>query len=520
MIELITALQNPRCYPHPVTTVRLIETHISWILLTGDFAYKVKKPLALDFLDFSTLEKRHDYCREELRLNRRLAPQLYLDVVPIVGPPGEPRVGGSGAPVEYALKMREFPQEALLSNRLGQGQVEPRHIEAIADALVTFHERAAAATPDSEFGSAATLLQAAWDNFTAIERLLAGNGMHLRIGALRRWTHDRHGRLLASFRARRDQARIRECHGDLHSGNIALIGDTPAIFDCIEFNAAFRWIDVMSEVAFIVMDLAARGRADFAFRLLNRYLEGTGDYAGLQVLRYYLVYRAMVRAKIDCIRARQPGLSETESARQWQDFVTRVSLAERFASEGERLLAITCGLSGSGKSTAALHAAERAGMVRIRSDVERKRLFGLRPGDSSHSPLDSGIYAPGSGERVYDRLAQHARDAIEAGFGVIVDAAFLRRDARRRFRQLAQTAGARFAIIDCRAAPGELEARIEARARLGVDPSEANLDVLARQRQVIEPLDEGERSEAIEIDVRAPESLARLVRELRVARPG
>ena len=516
MNELIAALQNPRCYPHPVASVRLIETHISWILLTGDFAYKVKKPLKLDFLDFSTLEKRRHYCLQELRLNRRLAPQLYLDVVPIVGSAGAPRLEASGEPVEYALKMREFPQEALLSNRLAQGQVAPRHIDAIADALVTFHERAAAA-PDAQFGSAAALLQAAWDNFSAIDRLLTGNGMHLRISALRRWTHDRHGRLLASFCARR--ARIRECHGDLHSGNIALIEDAPAIFDCIEFNAAFRWIDVMSEIGFIVMDLAARGRTDFAYRLLNRYLESSGDYSGLQVLRYYLVYRAMVRAKIDCIRARQPGLAESESTREWQDFVARVSLAERFATEDQRVLAITYGLSGSGKSSAALHAAERLGMVRIRSDVERKRLFGLHAGDSSHSAVEGGIYAAGASARVYERLARHARDAIEAGFGVIVDAAFLRRSAREPFRQLARALGARFAIIHCQATPDELEVRIEARAKLAVDPSEANLDVLERQRQVIEPLDESERSDAIEVDVLAPQTLAHLVRALRLARP-
>jgi aminoglycoside phosphotransferase family enzyme/predicted kinase len=520
MSALIAALQNPRCYPHPVASVRLIETHISWVLLTGEFAYKVKKPVTLDFLDFGTLDKRHACCLEELRLNRRLAPELYLDVVPIAGPADEPRVAGAGDPIEFALRMREFPQAALLSNRLAHGEVAPRHVEAIADALARFHECTAAAAPDAVFGSAATLLQACLDNFAAVERLLAGNGMHLRIGTLRRWTHDRHARLIARFSDRRSRGRIRDCHGDLHSGNVALIDDAPAIFDCIEFNAAFRWIDVMSELAFIVMDLAARGRTDFAYRLLNRYLEHSGDYAGLHVLRYYLVYRAMVRAKIDCIRARQPDLPASEGARVWQDFVARVSLAERFATGEQRLLAITHGLSGSGKSSAALHAAERLGFVRIRSDVERKRLFGLRAGEPSHSALAGGIYTAGASERVYDRLSEHACAAVEGGFGVIVDAAFLQRDARMRFRELARSLGARFAVIDCRAGPGALEARIEARARLGADPSEADLAVLERQRQVIEPLDASERPDAIEIDVEAPVTLARMVRTLGAAEPG
>src|SRR5262245_29924304 len=262
MSDIITALHDPRCYPHPVTTVRVIETHISWVLLTGAFAYKIKKPVTLDFLDFSTLERRRDYCVQELYLNRRLAPQLYLDVVPIAGSASDPRIGGSGAAIEYALKMREFPQENLLADRLSREQVSARHIDAIAATLVRFHDQAAAAQPDGEFGSPATLLQSALDNFSAIERLLSGNGMHLRISALKRWTQQEHARLSATFADRRNRAHIRECHGDLHSGNIALVDDAPAIFDCIEFNAAFRWIDVMNEIAFIVMDLEARGRAD------------------------------------------------------------------------------------------------------------------------------------------------------------------------------------------------------------------------------------------------------------------
>jgi aminoglycoside phosphotransferase family enzyme/predicted kinase len=497
-----------------VTAVRVIETHISWVLLTGPYAYKIKKPVKLDFLDFSTLERRREYCLQELRLNRRLAPQLYLDVVPITGSSIEPRMDGTGTAIEYALRMREFPQEDLLVNRLAQGQVEARHVDAIADALVTFHERAATADPSAEFGRAASLSQEALDNFAAIERLLTGNGMHLRISALKRWTQDRHAQLLAVFGERRDRARIRECHGDLHTGNIALVDDAPAIFDCIEFNAAFRWIDVMSEIAFIAMDLVARGRTDFAYRLLNRYLEGSGDHAGLQVLRYYLVYRAMVRAKIDCIRARQPDLPPSAGTREWQDFIARVALAERFARQQPRLLAITFGPSGSGKSTAALYAAEHAEMIRIRSDVERKRLFGLKAGDSSHSALDAGIYSAAASAQVYDRIAFLARDAIEAGFAVIVDAAFLQRDSRRRFRQLATSMGAQFAILDCRAAPAELSARIEARQRAGSDPSEATRAVLERQQRTIEPLDAAESATAVAVDIADSGALTSMAQQL------
>ena len=518
MNDMIVALQDPRCYPHPVTALRLIETHISWVFLTGGFAYKIKKPLKLDFLDFSTLERRREYCVQELHLNRRLAPQIYLGVVPITGSADAPKIDGSGEAFEYALKMREFPQESLLTNKLAQGEVSPPHIDAISDTLVSFHERASSADAQGRFATDAMVLAVALDNFAAIERLLTGNGMHLRITALKRWTHERHARLLDAFADRRNRGRIRECHGDLHSGNIALIDDAPAIFDCIEFNADFRWIDVMSEIAFLVMDLAARGRTDFAYRLLNRYLEASGDYAGLPVLAYYLVYRAMVRAKIDCIRARQPDLPREAGAREWQDFIARIALAEGYARQQPRLLAITCGLSGSGKSTAALHAASRSAMIRIRSDVERKRLFGLRAGDASHSNLDSGIYATGASTRVYERLAALAQDAIEAGFAVIVDAAFLRREVRSRFRNLATSLGARFMIIKCSASSDTLRARIDARRVSGNDPSEASLEVLERQQRIFETLDDTEHPAALEVDVADPSSLAHMLRALDTGR--
>lgn len=511
MADLIAALQDPRRFPHPVNAVRIIETHISWVLLTGAFAYKIKKPVKLDFADFSTLERRRDYCFRELQLNRRLARELYLDVVPITGSAADPQVGGAGEAIEYAVRMREFAQHDLLADRIARGAVAPEQIDALADILAAFHERAAVAAPDSRFGAAGALLQAALDNFTAIERLLSGNGMHLRIGALKRFTQQCHARLANVFAERRERGRIRECHGDLHSGNIALMDDAPVIFDCIEFNESFRWIDVIDEVAFLVMDLAARGRSDFGFRCLDRYLAAGGDYHGLALLRYYLVYRAMVRAKIDCIRARQPGIAPDAGTREWQDFLARIVLAERFAARGPRLLAITFGLAGSGKSTAALCAVERLGMIRLRSDVERKRLHGLRPDAASHSALDGGIYAPGTSAQVYDRLARLATGAIEAGFAVIVDAAFLTRDTRRRFRQLAASTGARFAIVHCRASDAVLASRIEQRQRAGRDASEAGMEVLRAQQHAIEALDESEAAVAVEVDGADAQALERMV---------
>jgi aminoglycoside phosphotransferase family enzyme len=514
MLSLLQALHEPRCYPHAVGTVRLIETHISWVLLTGAYAYKLKKPVALGFVDFSTLELRRHYCAEELRLNRRLAPQLYIEVVPITGSVEDPVVGGRGTPIEYALKMREFEQDDLLAHRLSQGLLLAQHIDAIADTCVSFHARTASADPSAQFGTADALLAAALDNFQDIHRQLSGNGMRLRLAALRRWTQEEHARQRAHFAKRKDAERIRECHGDLHLGNIALVDGQPVIFDCIEFNADFRWIDVMNEMAFVAMDLAARTRPDFAFRLLNRYLEGSGDYEGLRVLRFYLVYRALVRAKIDCIRARQPDLPQGADTQEWQDFVARVQLAENFAQPGRRLLAITFGLSGSGKTLASQHALEQVQAIRVRSDVERKRLFELQPSESSDSSIDSGIYSAQASHRTYTRLAETATICIKAGFPVIVDAAFLRRETRQRFRALAAALAARFVIISCSASARELQARIERRHRANEDASEANLEVLRHQQRSVEGLDDTERMAAISVDTGDPCTMQRMIQAL------
>ncbi|MCC6531769.1 MAG: AAA family ATPase [Burkholderiales bacterium] len=520
MSALPQALLDPRSYPHPVASMRLVETHISWLLLTGSFAYKLKKPVKLDFLDFTSLEQRRHYCLEELRLNRRFAPRLYLDVVAITGSVHAPRVGGSGEPIDYAVKMREFAQEDLLDRCLARAALLPRHVDALADTCARLHANAAIAADDSDYGAAATLLPPALDNFRSIESLLSGNGVHLRIAALKRWTESQHGRLAPVFAARKQHGRIRECHGDLHLGNITLIDDEPTLFDCIEFNPAFRWIDVMNEMAFTVMDFAARGRADFGQRLLSRYLEASGDYAGLAVLPFYLVYRALVRAKVACIRARQSGQTAAQSTRDWQEFLHRIALAEGYAGPARPFLAITCGLSGSGKTYVSQSVLEATGAIRVRSDVERKRLCGLDACDDSSSALGEGIYSSETTERTFGHLAGLARTIVESGYPVIVDAAFIRRERRVPFQRLAETLGVPFAIIHCTAADEVLTARIEQRRAGGEDASEADLDVLRAQQAMAQPPDASEHAVTIAVDSADPASVRSLAERLAGLRTG
>lgn len=507
MSTLADALRDPACYPHPVNRIELIETHISWLLLTGPYAYKLKKPVGLGFVDFTTLARRRHFCDEELRLNRRLAPDLYLDVVPITGTPQAPRIGGDGEAIEYAVRMRQFAQEDLLDRRLAEGRLDPRHVDEIADTAAGFHHAAPAAPVEAAWGTPPTVLAPALENFAQIEQRLSGNGVHLRLAALRRWTLAEHARLAETFSARRAAGCVRECHGDMHLGNMALVDGRPVVFDCIEFNPDLRWIDVASECAFTVMDFAARRHAGLGWRFLNRYLEGTGDYDAVAVLHWYLVYRAMVRAKVDCIRARAPDVAADRAAEQWQDFLERLALAERCAAPRRPVLAITCGPSGSGKTHATQHVLERCGAIRIRSDIERKRIHGYAGSAQTGSAPGGGIYGPEATRRTFDRLGGIATELLAARQCVLVDATFLTRESRRTFRAIAQAAGARFVIVCCHAPAEVARRRIDARRRAGIDASEANHGIYARQQQAWEPFAPDECDAVIDVDTCAQGAL-------------
>ncbi len=513
MSALVQALLDPRCYPHPVDSVRRIETHISWLLLTGRYAYKIKKPLTLDFLDFGSLDRRLHYCCEELRLNKRFAPKIYLDVVPITGDERGPRVEGAGEAFEYAVKMREFEQDSLLDRRLEAGSLGGDEIDALGDTCARIHAAASPVPAGASFGEPSMLLAPALDNFATIERLLVRDRLRTEIAGLRRWTESEHARLTREFAARKAHGRIRECHGDLHLGNIALIDGAPMLFDCIEFNEAFRWIDVINEIAFTVMDLHARGRPELGWRLLNRYLEASGDYAGVKVLCFYLVYRALVRAKIDCIRAAQTDSASAGDA-QWRDFERRVALGQRFARGHRPFLAITCGVSGSGKTHASALALERTGAIRVRSDVERKRLANMAPTARSGSAVAAGIYGRQASDRTFSRLAELARTIIEAGHAVIVDATFIERERREPFRALAAALNVPFLVLHCRAPQEVLSQRILRRLAAGADASEADLAVLRAQQQRQQPVQPAECNELIEVDSDSPVSLAAMVDRL------
>jgi hypothetical protein len=500
--RLVEALRDPARYPHPAGRVELIETHISWVLLAGDFAYKLKKPVDLGFLDFSTLAARSHFCEEELRLNRRTAPELYLEVVPIGGTPEDPRLGAAPA-IDYAVKMRRFEQDALLDRVAKRGALTASHVDALASAVADFHGRIEHAPPGSDWGSPERVVEFAEQNFEQVEPLAEAPADLEHLESLRTWTDHEFTVRREILLERKRAGFVREGHGDLHLGNIALIDGRPVAFDCIEFNPSLRWIDVASEVAFLVMDLLDHRLARLAWRCLNRYLEATGDYEGLAVLRFYLVYRAMVRAKVACIRAAQSGLDAAARARVAAEYRGYFALARRLAESERPAIVLMHGLSGSGKTTVAQSLVESLGAIRARSDVERKRIHGLGALDRTHQALDAGLYGPEATRKTYDRLAAVARIAADAGFPLIVDAAFLRRGDRDAFRDLARELDVPFAIATCEASEAALRARVAARERAGADASEASTAVLERQLATQEPLGEEEQSAAVVFDTEA-----------------
>lgn len=487
---LVTQLRRPAAFPHPVAQVDCIETHISWVLLAGDYAYKLKKPLDLGFLDFSTAALRQAACLDEVRLNRRTAPQLYLDVVTVNGPAEAPTIGGDGEVLEYAVRMRRFDQAALFANLLAAGRLTPALIDAVARHVADFHAAAAVADGAAGFGTAAAVHFPVRQNFDQIRVRIADAPLRARLEQLAQWSELEFARLAPIFERRLAGGRVRECHGDLHLGNLVLLDGAPHLFDAIEFSASLRWIDVIADVAFLVMDLEARERRDLANRFLNAYLERTGDYDGLHVLAYYLAYRAMVRAKVAAIRLAQvEGDERVECAAQLE---TYVALAERYVRPARAALLIACGVSGSGKTRASLTLVEARGVIRVRSDVERKRLFGLAPEARSASGLDAGLYDAEAGRRTYERLAGLAATGLAAARVVLVDATFLKRAQRDAFRHLAAEHGVPFVILAFEAPAAVLRERVRRRAEKAADASEADVAVLDAQLAAREPLADDE----------------------------
>ena len=485
--RLVAGLLRPEAYPHPTGDIRLVETHISWVFLTGPFVYKVKKPCSLGFLDFSTLERRRQFCHEEVRVSGRFAPELYLGAVPITGSLDAPRVEGSGTPREWAVKLVQFDEADRLDAVFEAGRLTAADCEALGAEIARVHGRLAVADPAAGFGSAASVLDAVAINLDQL-RGLRPDAVP-RIDRIAAWLHDRLTAAADTIAARTAAGRIRECHGDLHLANIVLHDGRMMAFDAIEFSPGLRWIDVANDVAFLAMDLRVRGRPDLAAHVETAWIEAADDHAALAVLPIYEVYRAVVRADVAALRGAGPDATPANAAAVRGETDRYLDVAERLMEGREPVLFVTSGISGSGKTTLATRLVAAVGAVRIRSDVERKRLAGMaaidRPADAATT---AALYEEAMSRRVYERLATLALTVLGAGRSVVVDAACNARWQRDVLAAAARDAGVELVWLDFAMPAETVIDRVTRRAAAGTDASDASAAVVREQIAAREPI--------------------------------
>jgi aminoglycoside phosphotransferase family enzyme/predicted kinase len=485
-------------FPHPVTDFQLIETHISWVILTGDFAYKIKKPVDLGFLDFRELARRQHYCTEELSLNRRYTPEIYLDVVPVTGTEEVPQIDGAGPVLDYAVKMQQFATANLLGSVSKAGDLNAPLVRSIAAELAKSHRNFPSIHTATD--NPAAMQAAMFQNFDQVREYAIDDSAIAQLDSLEEWTRTHIARSLPLMTQRLQQGNIKDLHGDLHLNNMVLLDGKVRFFDCIEFNEHFRVMDTIAEIAFVAMDMANRGES--AQQVLNDYFEYRGDYAGLPLLNLYRVYFAMVRAKVNLMREPTSN-SEVQATAAYQNFKRFVKLAMSYTKDEPPFIALMHGVSGSGKSTIAAQVAERFGAIRLRSDVERKRLFGLSPDDSSEA-IEADIYTKAASKNTFEQLAVLCRGVVEAGLPCIVDATFLEQSGRKPFIELAENLNVAVIIIDCIASANTLATRLQYRTQHANDASEADIEIMQKQLSTAEAFSANEIQYVLTIDTEKP----------------
>jgi len=511
----LAGLLNPQAYPHSVRDIVLVETHLSWVLLTGEIAYKIKRPVRYPFADMRSQECRAFLCQEEVRLNRRFAPELYLGTSRICRDGATARMDGTGEPIETAVRMRQFDRADELDRLLEDDRVDPEELTRFGEALADIHTTMPVARDTEPWGRADTVtnllrrnleecLDAVQGLETGFDAAAARTSLGARLEAARGWLNER-----------RSAGHVRECHGDLHAGNIVRLAGRLTPFDCIEFEPGFRWIDVADEIAFVIADIEARGRPMHAHAFFNGYLERSGDYGACTHLELYKAHRSFVRAKISALGARDArgGAKESRAlaqCRRYLEYGAR-SLAPRRGG-----LILMYGLSGSGKTWLARQLAPQLGAVHLRSDIERNRATGsdrIQPAASAHQ------YTEEQRHRIYVRLADCARKVIAGGYTVIVDATFQSRADRALFRDMANELGIEPVLIHCKAAQDVLERRIRERAEQGSDPSEATVEVLHQQQRRLEAVESSEGLRILDASTTDPGMPARIARQLAALSP-
>ncbi|MSQ31834.1 MAG: hypothetical protein EXR59_01145 [Dehalococcoidia bacterium] len=488
--EFVQGLLKPVAYPHPVSHVELVQTHISYVFITDSFVYKVKKQVDFGFVNFSTLEKRRYFCSQEVELNKRLSPDVYLGVEEIRENNGTFSIGGAGTTVEYAVKMRLLPRDRIMSAMLARNEVTQNHVEDIASILAKFHVKAATSPEISAFGKLDGLGvgRNVLENFEQTEKYIGKTISRARWRRVKEYAQGFMDNNRNLFEHRVNSGKIRDCHGDTHSAQIFL-ADKVYILDCIEFNDRFRYGDVINDVAFLAMDLDYSGRPDLSAAFVSKYERDSVDLEGLRLLDFYKCYLGFVRAKVSNFQLDDPHLGDKERAAAAKNAEDYFDLAEHYAYRSKRpLMIVMSGLSGSGKSSVARRLGATFNAKVILSDILRKTLAGVPLTEHRTEQFGGGIYTPEMTKRTYDEMYRQAKEEISTGRSVVLDAAFLRRDERLQARKSADDVNAEFYMIECVCSDDEVRRRLDRRVRSGSSPSDATFDTYQMQKKNAEPV--------------------------------
>jgi hypothetical protein len=490
---------------------------MSWVFLTGDYVYKVKKPVDLGYLDYTSLEKRRFFCYQELNLNRRLCPDVYLEVVPIVEKDGKIALGGSGKIIEYAVKMRQLPQERMMDFLLENDQVSPAMVRRVAEKLALFHAKALTNQEISQYGAIELIDFNCQENFTQTGKYL---GISLSAGQYQKIksyteTFIRENKDL--FHQRASQGRVKDCHGDLHSAHVCFVDDI-CIYDCIEFNDRFRYSDVASEVAFLAMDLDYHQQPFLSRCFIQNYVEISHDEELLKLVDFYQCYRAYVRGKVESFKLDDPFINAEEKELALKRARKYFALAHAYA-QGSPLpsLIITAGLVGTGKTSLSKALGEQIEAEVISSDVVRKRLAGLPLAERHFDEFERGLYTEDSSRKTYDRMLVEAEERLTQEQSVILDASFREAKERAKARELAEKFGAAFLLTECVLDESEVKRRLKQRLQEGAI-SDGRWEIFVQQKEIFEPINEFLPENHLIIDTSKPSAellqliLSRLLR--------
>ncbi len=491
---ILESLRNPSAYPVQTRTVELIQTHISWLFLTDAHVFKLKKPVNFGFLDFSTLDLRRFYCYEELRLNRRLCPDVYEQVVALRETDTGAAFVGTGKILEYAVMMKRLPADRMLDRLVDEGRISVEEMQIIALEICKFHTHAATSAHISTFGSLDQITFNWRENFEQTAPLRTSTLPSDTYATIRSYVDSFTDSHRSLFTERIENGYIRECDGDIHLGNICLVDRTAYIFDCIEFNERFRYSDTAADIAFLLMDLDFHRRHDLADATLSAYISASGDADIVKLINFYKIYRAFVRGKVESLQIQDSGIPLEKRAAAEKRAVRYFRLAQGYCMQNSLppTLFITCGTMGCGKSTLADQLAFELGLDTCSSDVVRKQLAGLRPETAVKVSFGEGLYSHEMSRNTYRQMEQFAEKSLSSGHSVVIDAGFGSSSERAIFARLAASHHAEFVILLVQCSPEEQRQRLQERSSRGCSVSDGRIELLDQHKGIFHSPDDSE----------------------------